>query len=335
VGATVIEFLIAGVVFAWTTIIGSILSFTFADWIKISLAIVGGVYGIYQAYVHAERRIHLLLDRYFSREQEKLASARRCVLAAIVAAHRTRPVTEPIYSNRELRLAVRSLRLGNYDRATLRLRKVGSLADQRRKNIEKYRELHTRQTATSHLFLGAIAAAKLDHATALKHFQDALEVDPQDLEAMEYAGQQLLKLGHPEAALEYFNEMRRRAQAIKDPRQEMRALRHCAQAYQSYAQPQWTDARRMLLAAELLVPKVLDPLDAGFTLECLGSIRKHLRSYRKAKDSLADALVRYSASRSPEAIEGSTRVGGMIAEINALQSTQTETAEESELADNQ
>ena len=82
---------------------------------------------------------------------------------------------------------------------------MGSLAEHRRKNIEKYRQLHTTQTATSHLFLGAIAATKLEHGAALKHFQDALEIDPHDLEAMEYAGQQLLKLGHPEAALEYFS----------------------------------------------------------------------------------------------------------------------------------
>src|SRR6185503_2369671 len=190
-----LEFILAWAISTWTAMLGSILSFTFADWAKIALAVIGGVYGIYQAYVHAERRIHLLLDHYFSREQDKLVDARKNVLSAIERAHKTRPVTEPIYSNRELRLAIRSLRLGKYEKAAVRLRKVGSLAEARRRNIEKYRQLHTTQTATSHLFLGAIAAAKSDHGVALRHFQDALEIDKYDMEAMEYAGQQLLKLG--------------------------------------------------------------------------------------------------------------------------------------------
>jgi hypothetical protein len=64
----------------------------------------------------------------------------------------------------------------------------------------------------------------------------------------------------------------------------------------------------------------------------LGWVRKQLNGYTKAKDSFADALVRYSASREPEAEDGAVRVGAGMAEINALQSTEIET-EEPELTD--
>jgi tetratricopeptide (TPR) repeat protein len=329
-----LESIATSIVAAWTAAVGTIVAFTFADWIKIALAIVGGVYGIYQAYLHAERRIHRLLDRYFSREQQKLSGARSSILRAIERAHKTHPVVEPIFSNRELRLAVRSLRLGRHDKASTHLKKIGSLAEARRANIEKYRRLHTAQTATSHLFLGAIAASKSDHGGALKHFQDALQVDPNDLEAMEYAGQQYLKLGHPEAALQHFLRMRDQAQQTQDPRQEMRALRHCGLAYQSFALPQWAESRRVLLQAEKLVPKVLDPLDAAFTLEWLGRVRKQLKGYRRAKDSFADALVRYSASTEAEAAEGAARVRKEIGEINALQTTEADLNDEPDSTSN-
>ena len=172
---------------------------------------------------------------------------------------------------------------------------------------QKYRQLHTTQTATSHLFLGAIAAAKLDHGVALRHFQDALESTRTTWKRWSTRVSNCSSLVTLKLPSNIFRTCVRGLSSLRT--RGKRCAHFAIVHWRIRAMPSRSGKMRAgCLAAERLVPKVIDPLDAAFTLECLGPVRKQLRGYRRAKDSFADALVRYSASNEPEAAEGGARV---------------------------
>ena len=172
------------------------------DWAKIAWLSLAAFTEYIRLTFTRNAEYDLLLDHYFLGSKTSSSTQERMFLRHRAHAQNRR-VTEPIYTNRELRLAIRNLHLGKYEKAAVRLRKVGTLAENRRKNIEKYRQLHTTQTARLRTYSRSNAAAKSDHGVALRHSRTTWRSTSTIWRRWSMLGQQLLKLGHPEAALEY------------------------------------------------------------------------------------------------------------------------------------
>jgi tetratricopeptide (TPR) repeat protein len=170
------------------------------------ITIASGTYAIVKGYKHAEARLHVRLNDYLEREERRLSAARKQLRLIIERPGVRRDFREPIFLSPSLKGAVRELGFGSYflppqiDYASYQL---SSAIDQLEKQVglsaRRQKSLDT-QLATAHLLKGAMAVAAASKARqageddrllltdALNHFRAALAINPDDHEALEYAG---------------------------------------------------------------------------------------------------------------------------------------------------
>ena len=201
-------------------------------------------------------------------------------------------------------------------------------ADQARLSQEQSGQ-HKEWQALAHLLLGTRAASKqisdindrnAARSEALGHFEKALEINPKDPEAIEYAGMMLLELANPSGALRRFEELINIRQA-EGGLNLARAYRLQATAYENLPNPSYSNANVALINALRYLPDV-PAIQRALTHEHHALVRTKMTNANiVANTSLQHALTIYQSIREvPEGKGGLDRVNAAIAALNRLQS---------------
>jgi tetratricopeptide (TPR) repeat protein len=294
--------------------------------IQATAALLGAiisVLGFYKAWKFAEKRLGKRLDEFLDHEEEKLQEARNAIRALreqrSIASNRSR-----LFSNGELRSALRLVGKRRYGAAKLELTEALSRTQERADLADKKRDLHERQRAMAHMLLGAVADAENDHGTALTHFQSALTINADDLEAREYVGIELLKLGNPVQALDEFSKLAELAERVENKLLQAQALRNCGLALEALPVPARRDAYSSYKDAISLYPPNGSPLELAQIYELCASASLRLTWRRRTYSNLMHALTSYSAIAYGEnneakiAREGVERVMAALKELQVL-----------------
>lgn len=195
------------------------------------------------------------------------------------------------------------------------------LIDEKVQTAEGRAAIHRRQQAAAHLLLGAIADSKKEHLKALDHFKEALTINPDDLEALEYAGQQLLIVPDASLAVDYFSRLADKATLKQDFLLVARGKIYKAKALYALPRPNLNDANSVLKQVVASFPQAMGQFERAEVHELHGDIRRDA-SFDNANSSYVEALTHYSRvkqyepKKSADAKIGIDRVTAKIAALN-------------------
>ena len=193
------------------------------------VTIGAGCYAIYQKWYFAERKLHLRLQQFLERENKRLESAQRILDEA---AQRPSPALEfksPIFRTAGLASLFRKAGVGAFsfksfftDRTSRAAREIDATLDELKSQLDlwdKKKIDYERKKAHAHLLKGALAAANAAHEKssgrddrefnlrALSEFEEALKLDPTDVQALEYIGHIKVRLNDFSSALADFSRL--------------------------------------------------------------------------------------------------------------------------------
>ncbi len=262
------------------------------------LAITLSILGIHKAWRFAERRLADRLIEFLDTEEKKLSEARAAARAVRDQRSARGLSRQPIFSNDELQKALRVIGARGfgakrYEAAEAALQDALDATTSRAKVAHRLATTHEKQRAAAHLLMGAIADAKGDHQKALLHFLSALDIDEQDVEALEYAGHQHLKLGNAPQALTEFSKLKAIGRARGDALLTAQASRNCGIAYQSSSLNSHWNANQQYSEAISSFPQDGPQLELAYIYELKGLASIELNFRNQAYDCLMQALARY------------------------------------------
>ncbi len=293
-------------------------------------AIVGALItalGFWKAWRYAESRLGKRLSEFIEQEQTNVVLARTTVRKFRGERSAVMPNRLKIFTNRELGRALRLVRGRRLTGAETALIDCLSRTKEREQLAREKTCLHEKQRAMAHLLLGSIEDSRGDHRAALANFQSALEIDPHDVEAMEYVGLQLLKLGDPKQAAAQFLKLADVAEKRGDKLLFAHAYRNLGLACE--AQDSDHNANIAYVKAINAFPQNGPPLDIAYIHELRGRANLRLERAGPAQQSLTSALTRYSQLEiarikdSKEAEKGVQRIHEALAELEKLQNGTT------------
>ena len=148
-------------------------------------------------------------------------------------------------------------------------------------------------------------------------------IEPEDEDALQYAGQQLLCVPDARQAYQYFVQLQNVADRKRDDLLSSRSKVLQAQALYALPTPNLTSANVLLLDVTSRFPAQLNLLDRAKIHELHGDIRRD-SDFQNAHDSYIDALTHYARenelSSSVDAAAGVARVTKKITDLNELDS---------------
>jgi tetratricopeptide (TPR) repeat protein len=285
----------------------------FLSAIAACVTILSGGYGLLKAYRFGERQIGNRIAEFLEKEEKRLSDTRESLRNIVQRPNPAQTSELPVFPQTALRRALQQMGWGRWKPEA----SIAAAADRCEQQVTLARRqalLHEREQALAHLLLGAIADARSDHAAAFSEFEKALELDSTDVQALEYAGLQLLKLSNPIGAAQHFQRLVEIAKELGDHLLQARAYRHLALAHEQLgALP---TANGELIAAIAAMPSNTDPLEVALTYEQHGRVRGKA-GYENATESLQKALVVYSGlSRTIEGQAGIERINAAIKRLN-------------------
>ncbi len=283
--------------------------------------------GFYKAWRFAESRLGKRLTEFLDIEEQKLVEARQVVRDFRNQRSAVSPTATKLFTSPELGKALKHLRKRRWAKAKTILDNTVEKTRSREKIARKKASLHEKQTAMAYLLLGAIADSDGDHQSALAHFYSALEIDPQDAEALEYLGLQLMKLGEPRQAIEQFERLASIAENRKDGLLHSHALRNQGLAYEKFLpEPKFWNANIAYRDAIDVFPEDGSRYDLAYIHELRGLANMQLRNNSPlAHRSLMNALAIYSRlehSNSPDsanATKGAKRIHDLMKDLENIQ----------------
>jgi len=263
------------------------------------LALVPGSFAIYKWVYYRYSRLPDRLDDMLEKEEQRLRDARDHLLRALQRPAPTKKFSAPIFVVPSLSRALQRLKWAHW-RSGKRLPAADAELGAALSEIEDQEKYWTakqanysRQKVTAYLLRGAIAAAhgtktrvngidgEQHNRVALGYFQRALEIDPNDLQALEYAAHQQRILGMLDDALASYQKARDIVQSKTDEESAllyMRAQRFRGEIYwEKYLKTQvmqrLNDARDDLTDALNRMPTIArDDFDHAFILRCLAAV---------------------------------------------------------------
>lgn len=202
--------------------------------IAATVTILSGGYGFLKAYRYGERQIGYRLAEFLAKEEERLADARRELGALVKRPNPSQEIEHATFPKRPLKRALRRMGWGTF-RVEANVAAAAARCEQQVTLAKQQMSIHENEQALSYLLLGAIADAQGDHAASFAEFENALKLNKEDVEALEYAGLQLLKLGNPIGVSEYFGKLAAIAELRGDQSLAGRALQQQALAFEQRA----------------------------------------------------------------------------------------------------
>jgi tetratricopeptide (TPR) repeat protein len=199
--------------------------------------IAGAVYGIYHKWQYSRSRMHVHIQDFLRREDERLTPAREALEAVVTRPGPAHNFTSPIFSEQTLEPTLRQMRLGQIGKADDALKRELTMLGRQLEQWGNLEAHYNRRKSQAHLLKGAIAASRAATSQdtdggvsaadveALNHFKAAYELDKSDLDALEYMGHQHMKLGDNASALAIFERMEMLAQSNGDTLLRVRSLK--------------------------------------------------------------------------------------------------------------
>lgn len=280
--------------------------------------------GLVKAYRYAESRMGDRLTEFISREEKGVAQSRKILKAFRDERSAVKPTQNQLFTNFELDKALKLVRRKRFQRVETTLGKSVEDANERAILARSKAVMHDNQRAMAYLLLGAVADRREDHVTALAHFHAALEINPQDPEALEYTSVQQLKIGDAPQALVTSMNLVKVAEACGDRTLAAHAYRNCGMAHERLPVPSYSNANNAYLAALSSFPADAKPYEVAFVHELRGKANMRIqRRGTQAYNSLMAALRLYTqtGSRDPEAVRGAARVHEALTELQAIRTT--------------
>lgn len=285
------------------------------------------MYGAYKAWKYAEKRLGRRLDEFLNNEEEKIKEARLAIREAREGRSPAARSLPTIFSNDELQNALKLICKGRSDRAKDMLDEALARSQERADLALAKCELHTKQLAMIHHLLGAIADEQGETQEALYHFKRALDADPNDVDALEYAGFQFVKQGNPAQALIEFGKLEEIARLTNEPLLLAQALRNIGMAYEAPPLFSHANAVSYYRWAVEAFPKDGPPLEFAKLHECRGLANIRAENTNQATRSLIaalagyEALVRRNGDVGVAAKEGRDRVTRALRRLQQLQNS--------------
>lgn len=292
------------------------------DWLKSQLkeliAIGSFAFAVWKWLRYRDSALFARFRELLEKEERRLRHARSDLLEIICRPAPGQSAEVPLFAEEPLRQIFRRRRWAGVlnvtdpeTRADRKLNRALADIDEQIDWGEKRQAFFREQRASVHLLKGAIASARTERVKddqlrdrlnneALTHFRDALGVpgNEKDIQAIEYRGHQLLKLGQIQAALLSFGEMEALADALAAGRAktiyQARARRFQAQASRLRTPPANGRANILMGAALRHLASIAplfdrDLLDQAEMHEIQGCIRFRLRFPAAANESLEAA----------------------------------------------
>ncbi len=267
--------------------------------IKLLIAFAGlaiSAYGVWKTWLYAETRIGTRLDEYLNRENDRLDGVREQLRAGLDEQKRPTISTHKIYSNRELNSALRAMKFGSLGRAKKKLHRSIRLSRLKRRLAEGRSKKHAQQIVLANLLQGALLDAEGDHAGALASFESVLKINPNDAEAIQYAGLQYLRLGQPVRALDLFSELLRLAKSTENSLLEFHAYRNLGICYEAPQLKQPGNSNSAFIKAIRAFPNTGRQIDLADVHEKRALANFKIKgNLKQAGNSATDALTVYSS----------------------------------------
>jgi tetratricopeptide (TPR) repeat protein len=290
------------------------------------LALVPGTFAIYKWLYYRRSRLPQRFEEMLLQEERRLKNARLVLLERIQRPESIKPFKAPIFVVPSLAKALRALNWMSWwnskslDVADQNLKSALSEIELRLQKWDDNRAHQREQLATALLLRGAIAAARAEkdraegmdgdarNREALSLFSKALEIDPTDIEAMEYAAHQHRMLGELDLATALYERL---AEQSNRPGTDMAMVRMRALRYQGelffrkyevdgFAATLNNRARPPLLEALNIMPQVArGELIEAFARRWLGEVEDErdtaalwVTQYNEAERIFQDLIIR-------------------------------------------
>ena len=247
------------------------------------LAAVGALYTlnvIVRQWRHSGRRLVDRLEEFLSKQEQRLVNTREDISQVVSIPSPSHPIEQPVFHDKALNELLYRMDWGYGQAATDDLDKAVSLCSEKARLSKDQSDEHVKREVLAHLLLGAKFAANESsdpglrvesRRQALGHFQDALEINPDDPEALEFAGMIYLQLGRADEALNKFNRLIE-LRTAEGGANLARAYRLQASAYENLAEPSYGNANIALNSALQHIPGDR-PSDRAITLEQQALVR--------------------------------------------------------------
>lgn len=280
--------------------------------------------GLYKAWRYAESRMGERLKEFIDREEQTLARSRQVLTVFRDSRSAVKPTQPHLFTNFELSKALKLVRRKRFGRAETLLAKSVEQAQERAILARNKAALHDNQKAMAYLLLGAMADRRGEHDVALSHFHAALEINPNDPEALEYTSLQQLNIGDAPQALATSQNLVKVAEACGNRVLAAHAHRNCGLAYEKLPVPQYANANRAYIAALHAFPADAKPYEMAFVHELRGKANMRLRGRSdRAYNSLMSALRLYTQAgqKDEEAVSGAKRIHDALEQLEVLRTT--------------
>jgi tetratricopeptide (TPR) repeat protein len=300
------------------------------------ITLATGSYAFYKWYAYSESQLQFRLSNFLKREDERLSGARPALRSTIERPGSSTSFQSPVFLSPALERAVTELGWGSYFRppqlsyAEYQLDK-SILQLEKQLEIWKTRQIYfSEQLSTAHLLKGAMLAGRAsaaqlagrndraELAAASNHFDAALHLRNDDLDALEYASHIRVQLGQfPEAQIKLDSLLAATADQAKSlPR--ARGLRYQSHILMNVAQPQRKRAKKLLKEPLVVLPNLHGEewIEEAEIHECLGRAQLALRATNKAKAEFEIAKAIFEQIKTAEANKGAARVSELLEQLH-------------------
>lgn len=296
-----------------------------------AIPLVPASYGVWVKWRNSGYRMLDRLKEFLDQQEKRVGEARTELAKHAVLPLAYSPHIQPTFHARGLNTSIRKMNWGFGPTSVGRLHEAARVSAQRAELSRRQSEEHLKRQALVHLLIGAKEAARdlkdaqvrtISRGAALKEFEKALAISPNDPEALQYSGLMLLQLARPVEAVDRFTQLveLRKATAGKSLADAYRLL---ATAYENYP----GTGKLKLASGELTRALRAIPADHPFDLALIhehqGWVRKKMGA-QNAIESFREASRLFATLASTaDGQEGAKRVAEAIALLNAEEATAT------------
>jgi tetratricopeptide (TPR) repeat protein len=299
--------------------------------VAIALAALSFLWGAYIKWRNSGYRMLDRLDDFLEAQKVQIKGSRESVAKLFVCPSPARTLEEPAFSSGAFSRAINRINWGFGAASANDLPDAVRISRQQAELSKRKSDEHKERQALAHLLLGVRSASKSKsnvedrHAArseALEHFDQALALNNQDVDALEYSGMMLLELEKADLALQRFQNLVELRKSV--PGGELaRAYRLLGTAYEKLAQPKPKKAYEYFALALTELP-ANSVLDRALTHEQLALLSVKLKYTDKIDKNFQAAWTLYNTLRKTKpGREGMDRVAASVAALNSAKSDES------------
>ncbi|MBX9683783.1 MAG: hypothetical protein K2X41_08345 [Hyphomicrobium sp.] len=296
-----------------------------------AIPLVPAAYGVWVKWRNSGYRMLDRLEEFVKQQEKRVKDAREELAKHAVIPLAYSPHDQPAFNARGLAISIRKMNWGFGPTSVGKLHEAAQVSAQRALLSKQQSEEHLKRQALVHLLIGAKEAARdlkdpqvraSVRGAALKEFEKALAISPDDPDALQYSGLMLLQLARPVEAADRFTRLVELRQSA-DGKLLADAYRLLATAYENYPGNGKLRLASGELTRALRAASAENILELALIHEHQGWVRKKMRA-QKAIDSFREAARLFATlEANADGRDGARRVTEAIALLNAEEASTT------------